>query len=120
MGSSVLVVDDHDAFRAAARVMLEEAGLEVVGEADSGEQALEMLGRTLPDIVLLDIQLPGIDGIEVARRVFESGHAPIIVLTSSRDAEDYGTRLKALPDAVFIGKPDLSGAALAAMLDPGA
>ena len=113
MASTVLVVDDHEAFRAAARTMLEEMGLHVVAEAGSGEEALEMFERWQPDIVLLDIQLPGIDGIDVARKLFGTGSSPVIVLTSSRDAEDYGARLRALPDAVFIGKTDLSPAALA-------
>ncbi len=119
MASTVLIVDDHEAFRAAARTMLEEMGLDVVGEADSGEDALEKCERWRPDIVLLDIQLPGMDGIDVARKLFEAaGSAPVIVLTSSRDAEDYGARLRALPDAVFIGKTDLSSDAFAAAIEP--
>ena len=117
MSSRILVVDDHEAFRAAARTMLEEMGLEVVGEADSGESALDVFESTSPDIVLLDIQLPGIDGIEVARRLLGSDRPPVVVLTSSRDAEDYATRLGALPQAVFIGKTDLSSAALIAAID---
>lgn len=117
MNSRVLIVDDHDAFRAAARTMLEEMGLEVVGEAANGEAVMEMFELSKPDIVLLDIQLPGIDGIEVARTLFGAGHYPVLVLTSSRDAEDYGTRLRALPDAVFIGKTNLSSDALAAAID---
>lgn len=119
MATTVLIVDDDERFRHAARTMLEDMGLEVVGEADSGEGALEEFERCTPEIVLLDIQLPGIDGIEVARRLFSGTHSPIVVLTSSRDAEDYGARLKALPDAVFIGKTDLSSAALSAALGDG-
>ena len=116
MTSKVLVVDDHEGFRLAARTMLEEMGLDVIGEADSGESALEVFERFKPDIVLLDIQLPGMDGIDVARKLFDAGHSPVIVLTSSREAEDYGARLRALPEAVFIGKTDLSSAALAAAI----
>ena len=116
MASKVLVVDDHEGFRLAARVLLEEMGLDVIGEADSGESALETFERFKPDIVLLDIQLPGMDGIDVARKLFDAGHSAVIVLTSSREAEDYGARLRALPDAVFIGKTDLSSAALAAAI----
>jgi len=116
VASKVLVVDDHERFRVAARTLLEEMGLDVIGEAESGESALELFERFKPDIVLLDIQLPGMDGIEVARKLFDAGHSPIIVLTSSREAEDYGARLRALPDAVFVGKTDLSSAALAAAI----
>ncbi len=119
MSSAVLIVDDHEGFRSAARTMLEEMGLKVVGEAASGETALEMFGRTKPDIVLLDIQLPGIDGIEVARTLFDAGHTPVVVLTSSRDAEDYGARLSSLSEAVFIAKTDLTSAALAEVIDQG-
>ncbi len=97
--------------------MLEDMGLEVVGEADSGEDALAMFERTRPDIVLLDIQLPGMDGIEVARKLFDEGRAPVVVLTSSRDREDYGARLRALPDAVFIGKTDLTTDTFAAAIE---
>ncbi len=116
MASTVLIVDDHAGFRAAARSLLEEMGLEVVGEVGSGESALETFEQSRPDIVLLDIQLPGMDGIDVARTLFGAGHTPVVVLISSRDAEDYGARLRALPDAVFIGKTDLSRDALAAAI----
>ena len=119
MASTVLVVDDHDAFRSAARSMLEDMGLEVVGEADSGEAALVMFERTKPEIVLLDIQLPGLDGIEVARTLFHAGHSPVIILTSSREAQDYGTRVTSLSEAVFIGKTDLSAAALKKVINQG-
>lgn len=115
--STVLVVDDHDGFRGAARTILEEMGLEVVAEADSGEQAIEAFGRTRPDIVLLDVQLPGLDGIEVARALLAGEHPPMVVLTSSRDREDYGARLRGLPQALYIGKTDLSRAALAAAFE---
>ena len=97
--------------------MLEDMGLQVVGEADSGETALVMFERTKPDIVLLDIQLPGLDGIEVARSLFQGGHSPVVVLTSSREAQDYGTRLSSVSEAVFIGKTDLSAAALTKVID---
>lgn len=117
MTSTVLVVDDHEAFRAAARTMLEEMGLHVVAEAGSGEDALEMFERWRPDIVLLDIQLPGIDGIDVARKLFATGSSTVIVLTSSHEKEDYGARLRTLPSAVFIGKTDLSSDAFAAAID---
>ncbi len=65
----VLIVDDHDGFRATARRTLETGGFEVVGEAADGEAALEAARELRPDVVLLDVQLPGIDGFEVSRKL---------------------------------------------------
>ena len=69
MPPSVLIVDDHPSFRLSARRMLEAYGYTVVGEAEDGERALAAARRLGPDLVLLDIQLPGIDGFEVALRL---------------------------------------------------
>src|SRR6185503_1279394 len=90
----VLIVDDHAAFRAAARRMLEAAGFAVVAEAGDGPAALALVAATAPDIVLLDIHLPGFDGISVAERLAEQGEPPRVVLISSRDASAYGERLE--------------------------
>ena len=64
--SRVLIVDDHEGFRAAAHALLEAEGFVVVGEAGDGPGAVEAVGRLRPDVVLLDVQLPGIDGFGVA------------------------------------------------------
>ena len=69
MSRTVLIVDDHDGFRAGARALLEADGFEVVGEAADGAAALEEVRRLRPEVVLLDVQLPGIDGFEVAERL---------------------------------------------------
>src|ERR671936_2248551 len=87
---TVLVVDDHPTFRATARALLEAEGFDVVGEAEDGRSALAEVERLRPEIVLLDVQLPDIDGFEVAARLARDGAAPQIVLTSSRDASDFG------------------------------
>ena len=108
VSSSVLIVDDHAGFRTAARAMLDQMGLRVLGEAESGEGAIESVLELRPDIVLLDIQLPGIDGIEVARRLQAVVPPPVIVLTSTRDAVDYGSRLVTVPAAIFVAKSDLT------------
>ena len=63
---SVLIVDDHPSFRATARVLLESEGFDVVGEAEDGSSALEAVAALHPQIVLLDVQLPDLDGFEVA------------------------------------------------------
>src|SRR3954447_25770381 len=83
---TILVVDDHPTFRATARALLEAEGFVVIGEAEDGESALEAMERLRPEIVLLDVQLPGIDGFEVAARATALDAVPQIVLTSSRDA----------------------------------
>ena len=113
VSTSVLIVDDHPSFRAGARRMLEAGGYSVIGEAADGEAALEAVRELAPDLVLLDVQLPGIDGFEVAARLHDSGDAPTIVLTSSRDRADFGDALAESPAAGFIAKGELSGATLA-------
>ena len=113
MTRTVLIVDDHESFRSFARALLEAEGFEVTGEAPDGESAIEEVARLHPEVVLLDVQLgDGIDGFEVARRLAEQPEAPIVVLTSSRDASDYGTKLTESPVNGFIPKRNLSGDAL--------
>ena len=111
--TTVLIVDDHKAFRTSARHLLEADGLEVVGEAATGYDALELIGELSPDIVLLDIQLPDIDGFMVAKELRERGERAVIVLTSSRDAADYGASIAESGARGFVPKGDLSGAAIA-------
>ena len=113
VSTSVLIVDDHPSFRAGARRMLEASGYSVVGEAADGEAALEAVRELTPDLVLLDVQLPGIDGFEVAARLRDAGTPPTIVLTSSRDRADFGDALAESPARGFIAKGELSGATLA-------
>jgi DNA-binding NarL/FixJ family response regulator len=116
MATSILIVDDHPSFRASARRLLECEGFEVIGEAEDGISGLEAAVRLAPDVVLLDVQLPDINGFEVAARLTENGRSPAIVLTSSRDVEDLG--FLAGRDGVrgFIPKSELSGPALEALL----
>lgn len=93
--------------------MLEASGYSVIGEAADGEAALAAVRELDPDLVLLDVQLPDIDGFEVAARLRDSAAAPTIVLTSSRDRADFGDALAESPAAGFIAKGELSGATLA-------
>jgi DNA-binding NarL/FixJ family response regulator len=116
MATSILIVDDHPSFRASARMLLECEGYEVIGEAEDGEGALDAVARLHPDVVLLDVQLPDIDGIEVAARLTANGSAPAIVLTSSRDLADLGPVRDRCDVRGFIPKAELSGAALEALL----
>ena len=112
MRRTVLIVDDHAAFRSAARALLEADGFRVVGEAADGTSALAEAARLAPEIVLLDIQLPDLDGFAVAERLTST--PSVVVLTSSRNATAYRRRLAANPAWSFIPKSELSGAALAA------
>ena len=88
----------------------------MIGEAEDGMGGLDAVERLHPDVVLLDVQLPDINGFEVAARLTENGSSPAIVLTSSRVVEDIG--FLAGRDGVrgFIPKSELSGSALEALL----
>src|SRR3954454_17461355 len=111
----VLIVDDHPSFRANARALLEAEGFEVVGEAEDGASALRAVHELSPELVLLDVQLPDLDGLEVARRLTEDG-GPAVVLVSSRDGSDFGPLVERSGARGFIPKAELSGAALSALL----
>jgi DNA-binding NarL/FixJ family response regulator len=115
MTTTLLIVDDHPGFRSFARMLLGTEGFEVTGDVADGESALDAVSAQHPDVVLLDVQLPGIDGFEVARRLASTPDAPRVVLTSSREAGDYGSRLTEAPVRGFLPKQDLSGAALSAL-----
>jgi DNA-binding NarL/FixJ family response regulator len=116
MAQTLLIVDDHASFRGFVRSLLEDGEFHVTGEAEDGETALTEIERLHPDVVLLDVQLPGIDGFEVAQRVAGTCDAPRVVLTSSREASDYGKRLEQSPVSGFISKGELSSDSLAALV----
>ena len=113
---TVLIVDDHPAFRSLARALLDSEGFAVVGEAADGEAAIAAVATLRPAVVLLDVQLPGLDGFEVAERLAEQPDAPAVVLVSTRTAAAYGSRLATTPARGFIPKTSLSGAALAELV----
>lgn len=81
---TVLIVDDHPFFRRGVRLYLDSVpDIHVAGEVESGEQALELLERVAVDVVLLDLQMPNLDGIETARRIHAAGiEAKVLILTS--------------------------------------
>lgn len=112
-----LVVDDHPTFRRTARVLLESEGFEVVGEAADGASAIEAAASLRPDVVLLDIILPDIDGFEVAAVLMKNGDPPEIVLVSSHDPRDFGTLVEESGARGFISKAELSPAKLTAVLE---
>ena len=109
---TILIVDDHAGFRVQARAILEADGFTIVGEADDGASGLAAARALRPDLVLLDIGLPDVEGFEVARELASDGAPPLVVLTSSRDASAYGPRLVGSAALGFIAKDELSGAAI--------
>jgi DNA-binding NarL/FixJ family response regulator len=116
MRPTLLIVDDHPGFRSLARRLLTAGGFEVVGEAADGHAAIAAARRLRPDVVLLDVQLPGIDGLEVAARLRDGETAPAVVLISTRDRTDYGPRVDRCGARGFIPKAELSAAAIRALL----
>jgi DNA-binding NarL/FixJ family response regulator len=116
MRRTVLIVDDHEAFRESAAALLEAEGFDVVGAAGDGDEAVAQARRLQPQVVLLDIQLPDVDGFAVAERMTALPDPPRVVLISSRRASAYGPRLGAAPALGFITKQELSGEALAALV----
>ena len=116
MARTVLIVDDHPSFRASARRMLEAGGYEVVGEAADGTSAIAAAHELHPDLVLLDIRLPDLDGFRVAERLAVNGSSPAIVLTSSRERSDFGNEIEACSAHGFIPKSELSTEAIALLI----
>jgi DNA-binding NarL/FixJ family response regulator len=114
--TTVLIVDDHPSFRATARTLLELEGFDVIGEAADGASAVEAAHRLQPELVLLDVQLPDTDGFAVTARLLSNGSAPNVILTSSRDASDFGPLVAQSGARGFVPKSELSGAALSALL----
>jgi DNA-binding NarL/FixJ family response regulator len=116
MEARVLVVDDHASFRSIARRVLVADGFTVVGEAADGAESIRTSGDLCPDLVLLDVQLPDIDGFAVAAALALQIDPPAIVLVSSRSRVDYGSRIEDCGARGFIAKSELSGLAVRRLL----
>jgi len=113
---TVLIVDDHAAFRMSARALLEADGWVVVGEAADGCAGIEAAQALQPDVVLLDVRLPDTDGFDCARLLTADGRRPAIVITSSSDDPLYPDRAARCGARGFLAKHDVSGAALDRLL----
>ena len=113
MATTVLIVDDHTAFRSRARRMLEADGFEVVGEAADGASGVDAARRLEPDVVLLDLQLPDTTGFAVAAAI--SGDSAVVI-TSTRHSADFDALARRSGALGFVSKAELSGAALEELL----
>jgi DNA-binding NarL/FixJ family response regulator len=117
MRRRVLVVDDHPSFRRFATKLLQAGGFEVVGEAEDGAAALAAARRLQPELVLLDVLLPDMSGLEVAEALASDSHHLRVVLVSSRSASELGAAPEQSPAAGFLAKSELTAEALAAIAD---
>ena len=113
---TVLIVDDHPSFRAIAQVVLETDGFAVVGTASDGETGVAAALELAPDVLLLDVELPDIDGFAVASRLREAGSRTAIVLASSRDGSDFGSLVAESGARGFVTKAELTGDAIRALV----
>jgi DNA-binding NarL/FixJ family response regulator len=112
---AAVIVDDHPAFRASARRLLELSGFEVVGEAADGATGLQLARELEPDLVLLDVALPDGNGFDVAERLMGSNSK--VILISSREQRDFGRRLVRCGALGFVAKDRLCAAALYELLE---
>ncbi len=116
----VLIVDDQEPFRLAARMVVEATeGFEVVAEAETGEDSVELARERSPDLVLMDVNLPGINGLDATRQILANGNGAVVVLLlSTYEEEEYAPRAAECGAAAYIPKavfgPDRLEAAWAA------
>jgi len=115
-GEDRLIIDDHPSLRASARNVLQDGGFVVVGEAQDGASGLAAARAMRPAVVLLDVQLPDIDGFQAAAQPTSRDDGPAVVLTSSRDASEFGGMVARSGARGFVPKDELSGSALEALL----
>jgi DNA-binding NarL/FixJ family response regulator len=116
MPPTILIVDDHAGFRRSARSLLSAEGFDVVGDVENGISGISAVRRLRPQIVLLDIQLPDIDGFAVADAMAAADPRLSIIFVSSRDVASYGPQLARAPVSGFIPKSRLDGAAIRSLV----
>jgi DNA-binding NarL/FixJ family response regulator len=118
MSVRVLVVDDQRPFRVAASAVLRTApGFELVGEAASGEEAVEQVGALAPDLVLMDVSMPGIGGVEATRRITALPAAPVVFFCSTYAVSDLPADAAQAGAAAYLSKADLAAELLARLWD---
>jgi len=119
VGLRCVIVDDDEAFRQAARTLLERGGMTVAGVAGSGAEAVERVRALRPDVVLIDIRLGGESGFETARQLAGSGQAGALIMISSHAEDDYADLIADSPTAGFLAKAELSALAIRRILGMG-
>ena len=115
-------MDDDAGFRAEVCGLLEEEGVEVVGSAASGAEAVRKVASLRPDVALVDINLRGESGFDLARQMRDGagGDAPNVILISTHDESEYADLIEASPAAGFLAKNDLSAVTIRRILDDAA
>ena len=103
VGTRILAVEDDERIRSAVKLALEDEGW-VVDEAESGEQAIDLFNEAAPDVVLIDIMLPGIDGFELCRTIRRTSDVPVVMVTARNDTHDIVAGLEAGADD-YLTKP---------------
>ena len=103
----VLIVDDQEPFRLAARMVVELTdGFEVVGEAETGEDSVTMAADLHPDLVLMDVNLPGINGLDATREILTASDTVVVLLLSTYEAAEYAPRAAECGAAAYIPKSE--------------
>ena len=102
----VLIVDDQEPFRLAARMVVDATdGFEVVGEAETGEASVEMARELTPDLVLMDVNLPGINGLDATRQILsDQVNSIVVLLLSTYEEEEYAPRAAECGASAYIPK----------------
>ena len=105
----VLIIDDQLPFREASRMVVEMTdGFEVVGEAENGEDGVDMAETLRPDLVLMDVQMPGIDGLEATRRITSLPEPPVVLVMSTHESGSYDGPAQAAGAIGFVPKSQFS------------
>jgi DNA-binding NarL/FixJ family response regulator len=101
----VLIVDDQEPFRLAARMVVEATdGFDVVGESESAEESIELARTLQPDLILMDVNLPGMNGLEATRRILEESHHIVVLILSTYEPDEYAPRAAEVGAAAYIPK----------------